>query len=158
MRRRLSAGLVIEIVLLWVFFFFGRAWVQSVDIASQAPAKFYCLVGLLAVAMGVQNVSLRRVRSQSVHTGYVTGMLTQSVENGVKALFAAYDRIRNRVAEPVGEPVKGMIFYAGVWLSFTFGAVCGGIGESRWSFSSLLAPLGVLTCVIVCDLIRPVHD
>lgn len=155
MRRRLSAALVVETVLLWLFFLFGDRWMHSADLA---PGKVYLLVALLAVAMGVQNASLRRVRSQSVHTGYVTGMLTQSVENAVKVLFAAYDRMRNRIAEPSSDPVKRMIFYAGVWLSFTIGAVCGGFGESRWSFSSLLAPLIVLMCIIACDLVRPVHD
>jgi len=158
MRRRLSAGLIVEVVLLWMFFLFGDSWMHSADMASQAPVKVYFLVALLAVAMGVQNASLRRVRSQSVHTGYVTGMLTQSVEHAVNALFAAYDRMRNRVAKPSSDHVKGMIFYAGVWFSFTIGAICGGIGESRWSFSSLLAPLAVLMCIIVCDIIRPVHD
>jgi uncharacterized membrane protein YoaK (UPF0700 family) len=157
-RRRLSAGLIPEVVLLWLFFIFGDRWVHSADIASQAPAKYYILVALLAVAMGAQNASLRRVRGQSVHTGYVTGMLTQSMDNAVKALFAIYDRTRNRVGEPSSDYVKRMIFYAGVWLAFTLGAFCGGIGECRWSFSSLLAPLIVLMCIIACDLVRPVHD
>ena len=91
--------------------------------------------------MGVQAASLRRVRGQSVHTPYVTGMLTHSVENAVTVLFAAYDRLCDRVAEPAGEPFKRMVFYAGLWVAFTVGAIAGGFGESRWSFSALLAPL-----------------
>ena len=158
MRRRLSAGLILEIVLLWAFFLFGRRWVHSADLASQAPEKFYFLVAFLAVAMGVQNASLRRVRGQSVHTGYVTGMLTHSLDSAVKALFVAFDRLRNRKTEPSADHVKPMIFYGGLWFSFTIGAFCGGIGECRWSFASLLAPLAVLMFIVVCDIVRPVHD
>jgi uncharacterized membrane protein YoaK (UPF0700 family) len=158
MRRRLSAGLVPEVVLLWMFFIFGDRWVHSADLASQVPVKYYILVAMLAFAMGTQNASLRRVRGQSVHTGYVTGMLINSADNAVKALLAVYDQMRNRVGEPLSDCIKRMIFYAGVWLSFTGGAFCGGIGECHWSFSSLLAPLIVLMCVIACDLVRPVHD
>jgi uncharacterized membrane protein YoaK (UPF0700 family) len=157
-RRRLSATLILEIVLLAMFFFLGRSWAHSGGITPGASAKFYLLVALLAGAMGVQSASLRRVRGQSVHTSYVTGMLTHSVEYAVKALFAAYDRLRCRVTNSAREDVKLMIFYAGVWLSFTVGAVCGGIGESHWQFPSMLAPLAVLAGVIVFDLIRPIHD
>jgi uncharacterized membrane protein YoaK (UPF0700 family) len=158
LRRRFSAALILEMALLATFFFFGCRWVHNVDMAATAPTRFYFLVALLAGAMGVQTASLRRVRGQSVQTSYVTGMLMNSVENAVKVLFAAYDRLRNRIPDSAQEEVKRMIFYAGVWISFTVGAICGGIGESRWQFPSMLAPLAVLAGVIVFDLIRPVHD
>jgi uncharacterized membrane protein YoaK (UPF0700 family) len=157
-RRRFSAALILELVLLAMFFSFGRRWMRSEDVTSLALAKFYFLVAVLAGAMGVQSAGLRHMRGQSVHTSYVTGMLTHSVENAVNVLFAVYDRLRNRIVEPAEDHFSRMIFYAGLWLSFTSGAVCGGFGESHWSFTSLLAPLGVLTFVIVCDLIRPVPD
>ena len=158
LRRRLSAALALEMALLLIFFFFGCRWMHSADITPQEPGKFYFLVGTLAVAMGVQSASLRRVRGQSVHTAYVTGMLSHSMENAVQVLFAVYDRLRNRRPERVKEAIKRTIFFAGLWLSFTAGAICGGIGESHWNFSALLAPLGALTLIIVCDLIRPVHE
>ncbi len=158
LRRRFSVALILEMVLLATFFLFGRRWIHSTDIALYGTAKFYFLVAALAGAMGVQAASLRRVRSQSVHTSYVTGMLTHSVENAVTVLFAAYDRLRNRIIEPFGDNIKRMIFYAGLWLSFTIGAVCGGIGESHWNFASLMAPLGALAFAIVCDFVRPIHD
>lgn len=158
LRRRLSIALILEMVLLVTFFFFGHRWAHSADISPEAPAKFYFLVAALAGAMGVQSAGLRRVRGQSVHTSYVTGMLTHSVENAVKVLFAVYDHLRNRTCEPVRDQIKRMIFYAGLWIAFTGGAICGGIGESHWSFSCLLAPLAVLLFIIVSDLIRPVHD
>lgn len=158
LRRRFSAALILELALLVTFFFFGRRWMGFGNTSIQAPARFYFLVATLAGAMGVQSASLRRVRGQSVHTSYVTGMLTNSVENVVKVLFNIYDRLRNRISGTVHEDVRRMIFYAGLWLSFTIGAVCGGFGESRWHFPSMLAPLAVLAGVIVLDLIRPVHD
>ena len=157
-RRRFSAALILEMIFLLTFFFFGLNWIHSTDRFSWTPAKFYFLVSLLAFAMGVQAASLRRVRGQSVHTPYVTGMLTHSVENAVTVLFAAYDRLRGRAPEATEDPFKRMVFYAGLWGAFTFGAVCGGFGESHWSFCSLLAPLGVLAFTIVCDIIRPIHD
>lgn len=116
------------------------------------------MVALLARAMGAQSASLRRVRGQSVHTPFVTGVLTHPAEYAVKALFAAYDHLRHRSPEPAREHVERTIFYFGLWLAFAIGTLCGGIAESHWRFWSLLAPLGLLGLIIVLDLARPVHE
>lgn len=157
-RRRLGVVLVLEMILLVVFFFFGWTWEHSPGIAPNVSPHFYFLVALLAGAMGVQSAGLRHVRGQSVHTPYVTGMLTHAVEDAVKVLFKVYDRLRHRVADFPFEEFKRIRFFAGVWFSFTVGAVCGGIGESHWSFYALFAPLAVLLAIIVCDLAQPIHN
>lgn len=157
-RRRFSIALSFEIALLLLFFFFGHNCVHTENIAVEEPAKFFILIALLATAMGIQNASLRRVRRLSVHTTYVTGMVTQSLDSAVKLVFQAYDRLRNRIPETGSEEFLRMLFYGAVWLSFVGGAVCGGLGESHWKFACLLAPLAVLVFIILCDIFRPIHD
>jgi uncharacterized membrane protein YoaK (UPF0700 family) len=157
-RRRFSVALIFEAALLLAFFLFGHYSVHVGNIAAEEPAKFYFLVALLAVAMGVQNASLRRVRNQSVHTTYITGMVSKSVESAVNFLFQIYDRLRKRMPETGPDELPRALYYGALWFSFVVGAVCGGLGESHWKFACLLAPLAVLVFIILCDIFRPIHD
>jgi Protein of unknown function (DUF1275) len=47
------------------------------DDPSAACAQYYLMVGILAFAMGVQNVVVRRVGGLTVYTTFVTGALVQ---------------------------------------------------------------------------------
>lgn len=156
-RRRFTLALLLETALLAAFFFIGENAVRAANLATAAPATFYLLLALLSVAMGVQSASLSRVRGQSVQTTFVTGMLTQSAQNAGQLLFHAWDHFRGRVTERPGDDFKRMIFYGSLWLSFALGAVGGAFGEAHWRFSAMLAPLGILGVIILCDLVRPIH-
>lgn len=157
-RRRFSIALILEVALLLVFFLCGQSYIYSENVRAEESGRFYCLVALLAIAMGLQTASLRRVSRLSVHTTYVTGMLTQSLDSAVKVLFQGYDRLHNRTPESGPDELLRMLFYGAVWLSFVIGAVCGGLGDLHWKFACLFVPLGVLVFIILCDIIRPVHD
>lgn len=157
-RRRFSIALSLETAMLFLFFLFGRNWVHDENIAAEDPAKFYFLVALLAAAMGMQNASLSRVSNQSVHTTFVTGMLSKAIGSASKLLFQTYDRLRNKKPETGPEEFLRMLFYGGLWLSFVAGAVCGGVGEKHWNFACMVVPLGILIFVILCDIICPLRD
>ena len=60
---------------------------------------FYVVVILAALAMGLQSAYLRRVSGASVHTTFITGMLTALAEAGV-----AYYRDRGYIRTVVGVP------------------------------------------------------
>jgi len=159
-RRRFGLAVALEAGLLLVFLFFGEK-VARPGALSLSAGSFFLLLALLAGAMGVQSASLRRVRGQSVHTPYVTGMLTQSMENAVALLFNGYDRWRRLSPEAAAggrEHFSRMIFYGGIWLLFVIGSVCGGWGEQFWKFNSMFVPIGVLLVILICDLFRPIHD
>jgi hypothetical protein len=51
-------------------------------------------VGLLACAMGIQNAAVTKVQSIPVHTGFVTGVLLDSVEHLAEYLTWLFDRMR----------------------------------------------------------------
>lgn len=161
-RRRFAVALAVETALLLAFLLAGRNLVHAQNLPVTEPATFVLLVALLACAMGVQAASLRRVRGQSVHTPFVTGMLMQSVENGVLLLFNGYDRLRNQLSAEAAKTTRDcfgrLIFYGTLWLSFVIGAVCGGFGEVAWHFLAMLVPLAVLIFVMACDVVRPVYD
>ena len=161
-RRRFSVALAIETALLVAFLAAGKNLVHAQNLPVTEPGTFILLIALLACAMGVQAASLRRVRGQSVHTPFVTGMLMQSIENGVLLLFHGYDRLRNQLSPEDAQTTKDcfgrLIFYGALWFSFLIGAVCGGFGEVSWHFMAMLVPLAVLAFVMICDIMRPIYD
>ena len=76
---------------------------------------FYALVVLAALAMGLQSAYLRRVSGASVHTTFITGMLTALAEDGVAYYRDRTDQVaRSRLA------VHGTI-----WLGYLFGGIVG---------------------------------
>ncbi|MDB6064584.1 MAG: hypothetical protein JWR26_792 [Pedosphaera sp.] len=160
-RRRLSLGLVVEVALLLVFMLYGSRVADSDQLRAHPAWEFQLFTALLAIALGLQSSTLRRVRGQSVHTTYITGMLTQFTEDAEAWLFHLFDRLRGKPpgeSNPINEDHVGkMILYGGIWLAFALGAICGGFGEQKWGLFSLTAPLCVLAFIILCDLIRPVH-
>jgi uncharacterized membrane protein YoaK (UPF0700 family) len=157
-RRRFSIALSIEGALLVALLFLAPSFASSPGGLAEGSFQFYFLIALLSGAMGIQTASLRRVGQESVNTPFVTGMLVQSMENAVDVLFNGYDRWRGRKPEYPRDSLSKAIFHGALWLCFAVGALCGGLGETRWKFAALAAPIGALVFVIVCDLVRPIYD
>lgn len=160
-KRRLSIGLLLETALLLVFMLYGCYSSAAGNLRANQVWNFHVLTSLLAIALGIQSSTLRRVRGQSVHTTYITGMLTQVPENLAAWLFNQYDRLRGLISNEPDSKNKDLIsqtlLHGGIWLAFALGAFCGGFGEQQWGLAAMLAPICVLAFVILCDLIRPVH-
>ena len=156
--RRFSIALMFEIVLLLCFLLIGLSGLPFQGISSKEPVMFYVMIALISGAMGIQNASLRRVRSESVNTPFITGMLVQAMDNTVNVLFNAYDRLHNRPTMFPPDSLSKAVFHGALWLCFAIGAICGGFGEVIWKFPALIAPLGALVVIIICDLIRPIYN
>jgi uncharacterized membrane protein YoaK (UPF0700 family) len=158
--RRFSLALGIEAALLIGFVVYGSN-PNAPHLSAAAPFKFHALIVLLAMAMGIQSATLRRVHGQSVHTTFITGMLLQFAEGAAGLTMAWCDRMRRRMPLRTGNAKRHldrMLFYGGIWTSFVIGAVCGGYAEHAWKALALLAPLSILGLIILYDLIRPVHE
>jgi uncharacterized membrane protein YoaK (UPF0700 family) len=69
-RSPFAVALATEATLLLLLMLFGD------NIQTATGWIFYALTALPAMAMGVQNATLRRVGSLHIRTTYVTGMLT----------------------------------------------------------------------------------
>lgn len=123
----------------------------------------FAYVGLLAIAMGVQNGALTHFSSLTVHTGFVTGTLVKFAEEATKYLTWAFDGIRHSDGSPAAvlvqsskqKPFRVAIWLAGMWLSYVVGAWCGALGDYTVKLQSLAVPMAALSIIIAIDLYRP---
>jgi uncharacterized membrane protein YoaK (UPF0700 family) len=106
---------------------------------SAGPEIF---VVLLSLALGVQNGAVRRAGSLSVHTTYLTGMITG-------LLVADAERLgnRNSAAASVADPRAGMV--RGLAVLFFLGAATGAALIYRFNAAGILWILPVLVVIAV---------
>ncbi len=123
----------------------------------------FVYVGLLAVAMGIQNAALTHFSTLTVHTGFVTGTLLKSAENAAKYLTWVWDQVR-RHEQPLNLIIRRsgqqraflmMVWLCLIWAAYVIGACCGAFGDHTFSLRSLLVPIVCLGGVSAVDLNRP---
>ena len=141
-RSPFAITLGVEAVLLALLMVFGGG------IQNESDGKFYVLAALPALAMGMQNATLRRVGSLSIRTTYVTGMLTDFAEAGAEYILGV---------QPRRAMLWQMALYGGLWVAFAVGAIGGGYAVTRWGLHALLIPLCGLALVIAQDFIQPIE-
>ena len=164
-RRRLRSPfappLLLEAGLLAGFMVFGSACVVDGAVQPQAVWTFYLLAALPALAMGLQNVALRRAAGQALHTTYVTGVLQSLGEGAVHYLFWLREQMRvagwRRAlrASTAHSELRGAVLALWLWFAYVAGAISGGFSKGRWELHALALPLGALVVVIVVELARP---
>lgn len=151
-RAQLAPAFALEALLLLCFFVCDP---QGAAGHPQAGTfRFFLLVWLLAVAMGIQNATLRRAGGLKVRTTYISGMLTNMAENATLGFMQWWTQRRpkgtesNEQKESFGSraAVFGFIF-----LIFLAGGICGGYGQDRWGARALLAPIAGLVILIARD-------
>jgi uncharacterized membrane protein YoaK (UPF0700 family) len=146
-RSRLAPAFILESLLVLAFLLLDPN--PSKTTPPPGGFRFFVLIWLLAMAMGVQNATLRRAHGVRVRTTYVSGMLTNMAESLTLWLMEHSKHHRHGG--------RALIF-ASIFLSFLIGAICGGIGEARWGSITLLAPLAGLFCLIVQTFLSPIGD
>lgn len=70
-------AIALEAVLIGVFIAAGIGTDFKADIPPQPAGKFFVMVALLAIPMGIQNVVIRKVGGLNVYTTFVTGSLVK---------------------------------------------------------------------------------
>ncbi|HLH47194.1 MAG TPA: YoaK family protein [Acidimicrobiales bacterium] len=129
-----------ELVALGAALAVGEVAARSGVIAPADTASYATVAALLAGAMGLQTVVLRRVGRQTIRTTFVTGVLTNLAETFVVACF------RRRRQDGAGRfSYSGLL--GSIWLLYLGGAVAGGVAERSWSFAALGLPMAGLTIV-----------
>jgi uncharacterized membrane protein YoaK (UPF0700 family) len=138
--------------------------------AHAAPERWFpqwLLAGLAAMAMGIQNVTLRAAGAMTVYTTHVTGALTQLADNLVQyALWvreqlqqrdrALPERLRSLLrATPPHPAFRKTAFLMGVWSVYVFGASAGAWSLNRFGAVSATIPLTLLTALAALELVRP---
>lgn len=165
-RRHIFAIAVgVEAMLLVLFLVSGGAILHDGKIAEEPAWRFYLLVALPALAMGVQNASLRRVGNLTVRTTYISGMLTNFAEQSVQYLFWLRDHApehRGQLASLMRRSVEQPSFLhlclqVGIWFAFVVGALFGVWATLRWGLLSLIGPIVCLGIIAICDLMDPLY-
>lgn len=166
--RSRTLSLMLAVEALFVLIFMGyRAALPSADGLRSVPAwQFYLLIAFPAVAMGMQNMAIRRADGRTVHTTYITGALTNAAEEGVTFIFWFRGKTRGR---PRARRLKVLriahrhpsfgrfVLFGGIVVTYIAGALAGAGLEQRWQTAALALPLAGLTAVIAWDLARPVY-
>ncbi len=165
-RRRIFAVAVgLEAALLLIFLLWGGPILSEGRIPEEPAWRFYLLVALPTLAMGVQNASLRRVGTTTVRTTYISGMLTNVAEQTVQYLFWLRDHwsehrgrlvrlLRLSAAQP---PFLHLCLQGGIWIAFVAGAIFGVWATLRWGLLSLWGPILCLVVIAFCDILNPIH-
>lgn len=165
-RRRIFAVAVgLEAALLILFLLWGGSILSDGKVPEEPAWRYYLLVALPTLAMGVQNASLRRVGNATVRTTYISGMLCNFAEQSVQSLFWLCDHwsayrgrwgawLRLFAAQP---SFAHLCLQGGIWLAFIAGALFGVGATLRWGLLSLMGPIVCLVIIAVCDLVTPIN-
>ncbi len=126
-RSPLTVALFLEATLIFI------AAGLSMDF-HQAPNRELFII-FMCLALGVQNGALRKANGISVHTTYVTGMVTKLLEHEFDQLKS--DRGHRRIALPQTPPTDPTFrLLSTVWFAFVLGAGAGaGMGLYFKSFT-----------------------
>jgi uncharacterized membrane protein YoaK (UPF0700 family) len=136
----------IEAVLLLAFMVVGRTLLDGRE-AIAGSWDYYLLAIVVVLAMGLQNVALRRVAGLPIHTTFVTGILTYVAEEVVHGWYARRDQRR----DDAHTSFRRARFHSGVWLSYLAGGILGAFIALRWDLWSLTLPLAALATLIAFD-------
>jgi uncharacterized membrane protein YoaK (UPF0700 family) len=155
----------IEALLLLAFLVLGSGGAGEREAAAAVPtARFYLLLALPALAMGLQNATLTHFGPLTVRTTHVTGNLAHFAEDCAEILLALYDRTRGpegislakAFAAVRREPTyRQAVLLGTVWLSYLAGALSGALLALRWGIAALALPIAVLGFLVVADLLSP---
>jgi len=112
-------------------------------VASHAAAGVEILIVCMSLALGLQNGAFRRTGGISVHTNYLTGMLTGLIASKVEKLTLQVSPGR---AIAINSK-SGLL--SGIWAVFVFGAVTGAAAVLKFKESAILGAAFILLAIIV---------
>ncbi|UEM01468.1 DUF1275 domain-containing protein [Skermanella rosea] len=122
----------------------GTFWLAGWWFADGATEgwRYFLMVGLLTVGMGMHSVVLPRVAGKVVRTTFVTGTLTSLAEEAATGLAGrprAVDAIQYRIV------------LAATWTAYLLGALAGGIAVRGTGFTAAAFPLTLLAALSLFD-------
>ncbi|MGC1678183.1 MAG: YoaK family protein [Candidatus Binataceae bacterium] len=159
-----SPAIGLEALLIAIFIAAGIGSGFSANIPPQPAGKFFLMVALLAIPMGIQNVVIRKVGGMNVYTTFVTGTLVKFAENFAEYLFWLRDRTHHRFrsrilivlrVSPRTASFQRAALTLGLWTTYLAGAVCGGISIQRWALLGMIGPFLLLFSIALYGAFRP---
>ena len=129
-----------------VFVVFIAIWHASEPLRNAAVVAL--LIATLSLAMGIQSAAALRLGVPGIATTYITGTLTTMMITLTSSLRALSRRSRARADEPAASTWEHRVgLLSLVVVVYAFGALVGGLLESRKSPLLTLIPLAVVVLV-----------
>jgi uncharacterized membrane protein YoaK (UPF0700 family) len=108
---------------------------------SHLSASLELFVVCMSLALGLQNGALRQAKGISIHTTYVTGMITNLLTTGAKRYF-------DQSARGSGpDPTVNLL--CGMWLAFIFGALTGAAMVFRFKALGIFGLVAILLIALI---------
>ena len=155
--RRFAPSFIAETMLLVLF--------VALTIRVKPPAhisgiRAYSLVALLALAMGLQNATLRCARGMAVRTTFISGMLVNMAEGAASFFGDAVFRhtASSRTSGSRHRQGTRALKYGSLWCAMFAGAVCGAGMEISWGTVVLFLPIGGLLAIILHEFTGPISQ
>jgi uncharacterized membrane protein YoaK (UPF0700 family) len=168
LRRPIAIGvslpLLLEAVLLGAFIAAASGINFTASIPTQPAGRYYLTVALLALAMGMQNVVVRKVGGLNVYTTFITGTLVKFAEAASGFAFWFRDRTHHRWRARLGKVVRvaphqrdflHVVLTGALFLAYFVGAYCGTLAGLKYELKAMFIPLGILVGLTVYSAIRP---
>jgi uncharacterized membrane protein YoaK (UPF0700 family) len=130
----LSTAVGIEVLLIVVAYFV---------LASHAVARLESFVVCMSLALGLQNGAFRRTGGISVHTTYLTGMITGLIATQAETYLSS----TAPDAKTTADPKFGLLY--GICAAFVLGAVTGAKLVFKFGAFAVLGAALVLFAIIV---------
>ena len=125
------------------------------ELASAAGWRYFAPVGMLALAMGLQNATLVRVGASTIYTTNVTGNLTRLAREGAHfVIWLPRRRMGERMRSQ--RSLRRVLLMAGVWTAYFAGALLGVMGRGAWGMRALAVPVVGLLALVLVDALRPI--
>ena len=143
----------------------GLAWLHHGRL-ELTPVNFHVLIGIAALAMGLQNATITEI-SGVVRTTHVTGVITDLGLEGVRLFNWWRDRTAKRRWSRTGRMLRisqrhptalRVLLLASIFGSFVFGTVIGTLAHDRWPAQALLVPVLFIVWIILMDWRKPIAD
>jgi uncharacterized membrane protein YoaK (UPF0700 family) len=163
--RIATRAFAIEAACLGAFLALGLLRFGSTPRVRPSAPMFVVLVSLIAVAMGVQSASLRKIGALTIFTTFITGTLTKLANDMAIYGFWLRDATRGRTRQRLGaalrlsprqESFQSMVILTALYIAYAMGALVGAEGFHRWGVAMAAAPLLLVVCAIVVDFVRPI--
>jgi len=115
----------------------------SLELASDAAHRVAIFVIFVSLALGLQNGAFSRVGGISVHTTYLTGMITSLISTEAKEYASG------EAPPPMRVPDPQMRLLCGIWAAFVLGAGAGAAMVLHFKALGMLGAALVLIALIL---------
>jgi len=122
----------------------------SVAVASSVPHGVAVFVIFVSLALGLQNGAFRRAGGISVHTTYLTGMITRLLSSEAEKFTTEG---KSPPATASSDPKMGLL--SGIWISFVLGAGTGAALVLRFKALGMLGAALILVWLILDNSMAP---